>query len=268
MKKHYRIIQIVETKRYTNTVEFPTDEATIKNIVKCLVGRVLVYLYEVDNSFVDLTKELGKFQYQNFDAKNVLIINAKFTAIKAIENNQAGSYFWLNRVVVENEYNIPKVIKEEGRILKLRAFYNGELFADVLNTPSSKELDRRVYAGNEYEKYIAEKYKEKNFTINYNGINKSYKDNGIDLIAFKENKIILIQCKNWKVSEYEQLSDKEFRLFFGDCFQYILDNKIDGNTAMAFHYIISDEQSMNKSAFEYLKRNKHIKFKCIPFEIR
>lgn len=46
-----------------------------------------------------------------------------------------------------------------------------------------------------YEKYVGQVFEQEGWQVSYNGINKRVLDEGIDLIAIKQNKRAYIQCK-------------------------------------------------------------------------
>lgn len=52
--------------------------------------------------------------------------------------------------------------------------------------------------GDIYEEYIGHLLENDGYSLEYNGIEKRRKDEGIDLIATKDNITLLIQCKCWK----------------------------------------------------------------------
>ncbi|MBR1680920.1 restriction endonuclease [bacterium] len=52
--------------------------------------------------------------------------------------------------------------------------------------------------GDIYEEYIGHLLENNGYSVEYNGIEKRRKDEGIDLIATKDNITLLIQCKCWK----------------------------------------------------------------------
>ena len=52
--------------------------------------------------------------------------------------------------------------------------------------------------GNQYEFYIADYFKKYGYKIYMKGYNEGFKDEGIDLICYKNKEMLLIQCKNWK----------------------------------------------------------------------
>jgi hypothetical protein len=67
------------------------------------------------------------------------------------------------------------------------------------NTQWSRPKSVNQENGDAYEKYIGEKFEEKEHIVIYNGFIKGYEDKGMDIIVLsKEDKTInLVQCKNW-----------------------------------------------------------------------
>lgn len=262
---YYLIIQRINDKKYVNRIDEPTDVKVIKKLVDCLVGNISVYLYGDNNSVKDLTDELGKID-KNIDfSKLYRIGKIKYTRVQSIENNLGIGEFFLSNLFVYIEADIPKIIKYRNTICKKRSLHNMSRY-DFLYNISSEENKRKIDAGADYERYIAKKYIDSGYRIIYNGIEKGTADEGIDLIAIKDDKTILIQCKNWKNTGYQEIYAKDLKAFFGDCFKYVLENFLTQKT-VGFHYIVAHEETMNKSAMYYLKKNVHIKYKCIPFEI-
>ena len=261
---YYLIVQRVGDFKYTNKIEEPTDATSIKKIVNCLVGNISVFLYNYDNSVKDFTQELGKFE-KDIDIEKLYIIKrVKYSRIQSIENNSqnVGEFFLTNLLVYTEQY-LPKTLVFKEVICKQHALSNMMHFSDYIND-NPEENQRKIDAGSEYEKYVATKYIDTGHTIIYHGIDKKTKDGGIDLIAQKDNKTILIQCKNWRMAGYKEIKSKDIRAFFGDAFKYLLDNNLM-QTKVAFHFIVADEESLGKDAMYYLQENTSIKYKCIPF---
>ena len=78
----------------------------------------------------------------------------------------------------------------------------------------SKEFKQNILVakGLTYEREVGEYLEKKGYFIEYRGIKFGRKDDGIDLIAQKENEILLIQCKNHKFP----VKQKDIRAFVGD----------------------------------------------------
>ena len=71
--------------------------------------------------------------------------------------------------------------------------------------------------GDKYEQQILKLYKKQGYKVYPQGFIKGKADGGIDLIAYKGNEALLIQCKNW---EYSQVKQEHLRIFLGDCTAY------------------------------------------------
>ena len=66
-------------------------------------------------------------------------------------------------------------------------------------TPKSMPKVDNQKKGDDYEKYIGQKFEEKGEIVIYNGFIRGYEDRGIDIVVLsKQHKTInLVQCKNW-----------------------------------------------------------------------
>lgn len=262
---YYYIVQKVKNFTYSNMLVEPTSIKDVKKLVTCLVGNVSVYFYKDDNSYIDLTDKLGKYDTDiNFD-KLYRVSRVIYRSIKSIENNPAGWETDLKNLFIYDSSDLPKTLKSSGIVFRQKSWYYLVHWDDIINNYES-ENQRKIIAGREYEKYVAQKYIQNGYEVKYNGIENGVKDEGIDLIAYKDNKIFLIQCKNWKETGYQEINAKDIKAFFGNCFKFVLDNGLI-DKKLGFHYIFAHKETINKSALAYLQNNKHIKYKCIPFEI-
>jgi hypothetical protein len=84
------------------------------------------------------------------------------------------------------------------------------------------------------------------------------------LIAENDDKIILVQCKNWIETDNYQIESRDLRAFIGDCYLYLIQNPI--KKQVAFHYIISDYQMLSDSAKDFLKKQTVLQLKETRFE--
>lgn len=238
----------------------PANLTHIKQLISTLIGEVYVYRYnKEDNSREDLTSSLGNTEFNIYDYPFEEI---KIKKYKYICNGYVPIYIKVYGIY--DKVPIPKKFYMSGAVyfLKGTSFLmstGGLFFSDI-----SSHKQRNNY-GNEYEKYIAEKYIQNSFKVELNGIKKSYNDGGIDLIAENENSVILVQCKNWSLSNKYKINQKDLRAFIGDCYLYMRENHIS-NKRVGFHFIVSHNNILTKSAEIFLKENRLIKFKCIPFE--
>ncbi|MDA3053118.1 restriction endonuclease [Campylobacter sp. JMF_01 NE2] len=88
-------------------------------------------------------------------------------------------------------------------------------------THNKTTYKQKIQKGKEYEYQIMQFYKNKNYTVYPKGYIEKKQDEGIDIIAYKENEILLIQCKNWTNAPKQ----KEIKVFITDCEVYLNKNK-------------------------------------------
>ncbi|MGX3044425.1 restriction endonuclease [Helicobacter sp. T3_23-1056] len=72
--------------------------------------------------------------------------------------------------------------------------------------------------GDKYERQIGKEYQNNGYKVYFKGLKEGKSDNGIDLVAYKGDEAVLIQCKNW---ERTQVKQEQLRIFLGDCTSYI-----------------------------------------------
>ena len=85
--------------------------------------------------------------------------------------------------------------------------------------------------GNLYECYVASLYKEKGYTVDYNGQKKNGHDMGIDLLCYyKDFYTVCVQCKCYEVSK---LSINDIFKFYG-AFKYHASQHLDRTVSGAF----------------------------------
>lgn len=107
--------------------------------------------------------------------------------------------------------------KEEYR--KLSTTERNQLALDrYWKRPKSK-----WHIGKIYERYVGYLYESDGYEVDYVGIFKGLEDLGRDIIATKNEEIIVIQCKNW--SKFRTIYEKHIFQFFGTVFQYKDENK-------------------------------------------
>ncbi len=77
-------------------------------------------------------------------------------------------------------------------------------------------------AGVDYERYIGYLYEEKGYIVEYSGALRGLEDMGRDLIATKEDRILVIQCKRW--SQNKEIHEKHIFQLFGTTVLYSIQN--------------------------------------------
>ena len=115
------------------------------------------------------------------------------------------------------------------------------------NYKTKKEL------GNEYELQIGRYFQSLNFKIYYNGINNGKKDGGIDIIGWNSEKVLLIQCKNYR----SQINQDLLRKFIGDCKIYEEKNKYKIKER-EIKRIFASNSTADYGADRFLNENRNI----------
>ena len=134
------------------------------------------------------------------------------------------------------------------------------------------ESEKRAYAermkelkqkGSEYEEFVAGYYKLDGYEVNLHGIKKGRKDKGIDIICYKDEELILIQCKNWKKNSSYKINHEKLKAFVGSCTEYINENKLfDKKIKLKF---ITSNYILDKSGKKFLEESKTLQYEILEF---
>lgn len=76
--------------------------------------------------------------------------------------------------------------------------------------------------GRDYERYVGYLYEEDGFEVNYYGIEKGLEDLGRDVIARKDEEIVVAQCKRWAAEK--TIHEKHVFQLFGTVTAFRIDN--------------------------------------------
>lgn len=260
--KYYIIKQSIPyLKTRIIKIGIPCNLTHLKKFISFMFGKIEVYIYDdLDNSRIDVSKEFGVLDFNIYDYQfeKTFIYKFNFThktyqnkyfdvySIKELRFNDFENFFMFDLV-----YKLKSLESE---------FHIGGLFYCSIDGHKKNKN-----AGSTYEDFISKKYVDLGYDVFLNGINKSFNDGGIDIIANKDNNVVLIQCKNWILSNSYKINQKDLRAFVGDCFLYVKKYKYF-DKKISYHFIVSHEDILTGSAQIFLKENPFIKFKCVPFE--
>jgi len=78
--------------------------------------------------------------------------------------------------------------------------------------------------GRDYERYNGYLYESRGYKVLYFGILEGFSDLGRDLIAVKDNEILIVQCKYW--SRNKMIHEKHVFQLYGTLIAYMIDNNI------------------------------------------
>ena len=100
------------------------------------------------------------------------------------------------------------------------------------------------------------------YKVYFKGINEGFDDGGIDLIAYKGNEAILIQCKNW---ENSQIKQEQLRVFLGDCTAYIEQNQKIFAKRNVKRLFITSCKDIDYGVKKFVEQN-NLEYQIIPYE--
>lgn len=129
-------------------------------------------------------------------------------------------------------------------------------YSNFDNAQANKQKDDK------YEQQILKLYKKQGYKVYPQGFIKGKADGGIDLIAYKGNEALLIQCKNW---EYSQVKQEHLRIFLGDCTAYLEKNhKIFAKKNVRRVFVTSCE-NLDYGVEKFLQEN-NLEYKIIAYQ--
>lgn len=246
----------------------------VKLLSSILCGNVSVYrVNKQTNQYENLTSTYGKKEIINEDedlARTKMICYKTDTGYK--------TYFFniVQRTNQSEEQERPSFFEEktsDGKISKFIFSYlkNHNLFTLKSIRENKKKLHQfNDIKGSSYEQFIGKKYEDLGYSVIYHGIEQKLNDQGIDLIAQKDDNIVFVQCKNWIGGKFNKLFRKDIQAFAGDCFLFI--NKPNrygikfNDKHVALHFIVNKDELLDNSAKSFLKYNPFIKFKVVEFK--
>lgn len=158
-----------------------------------------------------------------------------------------GIFLFLNKI------NLFKIFKND----ELKTPFSQKEYKQ--KKPYSRYAKKR--AGNNYEKEVGKYYESLGYEIIYNGLEKGYYDEGIDLIGKNENRTLLIQCKNWQNSI---ITIEEIYKFLDNSNKFI--SKRNFETPIIEKIFVVSNKRKNIEIEEFIERNKNLfEYKEIPY---
>jgi len=167
----------------------------------------------------------------------------------------------------QHKKNFKKRQSKQKKEYKPKSKYSKSGYDSLYKTQKKKTTyAERQKKGEEYEKYIADFFKEQNYTISNHGIDNKKKDGGIDVIAKKDKTILFIQCKNWNAKNKNRITHVDIKKTRTEINDYIEKNPLYKNYKIKTYYITS-EDILDKSAKLYIKEHKEkIEHLIIPMK--
>lgn len=119
--------------------------------------------------------------------------------------------------------------------------------------------------GDEYERYIANYFRENGYIVWEHGKEKGVQDSSIDLIIKKEEYFYFVQCKNW---ENWKIDHKEVKATRTDVREYLEKNESFNNLVKNYKrkiLYVTSKNCLTAGAYTYIEENKEIlEYQVIP----
>lgn len=141
------------------------------------------------------------------------VIEADFNQLPAIEVSDLSEYDSTRDWLTKEEY------------LSLSTTDRNQLALDRYKSSKNKS---KWQIGRDYELYIGYKYSSMGFKVDYFGSYMGLEDLGRDLIAKKDGRTVIVQCKYW--SQKKQIHEKHIMQLYGTAIGYCIENNIPYNT--------------------------------------
>lgn len=119
--------------------------------------------------------------------------------------------------------------------------------------------------GDLYEAIVADHFRSLDYDVVEHGRIKGKKDQGIDLIATRNDRILLIQCKDWDVNTRFKIRHSHLKEFVGNTYVFLEKNPILSKMGSIKRVFVTSGNILDDSAVGYLKHNPDIiEHKVIP----
>ena len=140
---------------------------------------------------------------------------------------------WLTELLAENESDevLVKMVEEneigDGPEDRVRNFLTSEEYQKLPSVERNQlALDRYLKSrqkskhaiGRDYEMYVGYRFEKDGYTVEYKGIVDGFDDLGRDIIARKNDEVLIVQCKYW--AQYKDIHEKHIFQLFGTTMEY------------------------------------------------
>lgn len=245
LRKDYKITD--ELIYWKNRVSFLEASKSNLTAIPYMAGVIADYeTYGIER----LAKELDwGYSVKRLDkVKSIREIRKDAQAI--VERNKESQYqlayllslFPSLKDVVDAEYSqLPQVeVSELSDYDSVRDYLSKEEYAELDETERNQlALDRykkshnrtKWQIGRDYELYVGYQYSLKGYDVDFFGSYMGLEDLGRDIIAKKDQEILIIQCKYW--STKKQIHENHINQLFGTTVSYCIENKIEWDRVRA-----------------------------------
>lgn len=185
---------------------------------------LLTHHYEMSSDWLEnkirpALKEAARIKELTKETKQIIkekkIVEYKLAYIETLFPNIAdifdSEFNYDENFTLETDDNTDRVrnFLSHDEYIKLSTAEKNQLALDryLINRKSKWQI------GRDYEMYIGQGFEHKGFSVEYTGIIENIEDMGRDLIAKKEKKTYIVQCKNW--SQEKTIHEKHIFQLYG-----------------------------------------------------
>lgn len=153
-----------------------------------------------------------------------------------------------NAQIIKLNKTIEK-LNTENNILKYKIKKQKDNYKNYL-----KNKEDSFKKGQDYELKIKKHFESMDYKVYPNGYLLGKKDGGIDLIAYKNNEVSLVQCKCYKNPPKQEL----LRKFIGDCELYIKNNENKLKNKIIKKIFVTSCEQKDYGVEKFLNENQNI----------
>lgn len=241
-------LNLVEQKQFEAEAQYDTLFNLSRSNLKAIPYMAAIIADFETHGFEELALSLdwGDSQERRKKVKSIRELRADARAM--VEKNKEAQYqleYLLNlfpalRDVIETEYNDLPIIQVDALSNHdaTRDYLSKEEYA-ALSTRERNQLalDRYIAShhkskwqiGRDYELFVGYKYEQKGYSVNYFGSFMGMEDLGRDLIAKKDGKTLIIQCKYW--SSKKEIHENHVNQLYGTLCCYCIENNLPKDSA-------------------------------------
>lgn len=123
-----------------------------------------------------------------------------------------------------------------------------------------QQIQAKVNAGRAFELKVGKVYEERGYEVDYRGVRLGVADGGIDLIAKNSDEVVLIQCKYWTTNKIDL---KTVRIFFGDCFAHIWQQKIPYEKVRCVMAVPSRDSLETPAIMRFVENSSKMRYEVV-----
>ncbi len=138
------------------------------------------------------------------------VIDAEYNTLPVIEVSELSDYDATKDFLSREEYE------------SLSVCMRNQLALDRYRNSHKKS---KWQIGRDYELYVGYKYSLKGYDVDYFGSYMGIEDLGRDIIAKKDDKVLIVQCKYW--SSKKQIHENHINQLFGTMMCYCIENSVE-----------------------------------------